>query len=92
MFRHDPQLCPHCGHKLDAMTGLTDPTPRDGDVPVCAYCLATLLFEGGRLRLPTAEEFRSMMANESLWRDLTEARARCRLQQEKRDEERRRAN
>jgi hypothetical protein len=43
--------CPSCGHNLDAAAGVTaDRAPEPGDVTICAYCGAGLVFGlGGRL-------------------------------------------
>lgn len=58
--------CPFCKAKLDAASWVPDggppATPRPGDVTVCAYCLAVLMFDGDPLtvRIPTVKEFEEL--------------------------------
>ena len=53
-------LCPGCGEFLDdcTPTGPGRVQPRPGDVTVCAYCAAVLVFDGEpvSVRLPTNAE------------------------------------
>lgn len=40
-----PTLCPHCGHLLDAATGLEAGTkPSPGDFSICLSCIEPLRF------------------------------------------------
>jgi hypothetical protein len=44
--RTTPTLCPTCGHKLDAATGLDhDHKPSPGDLSVCIQCGEILEFD-----------------------------------------------
>lgn len=49
---------PCCGVALDAATCLEDlnAAPVDGDLSVCMYCYAWLVFEGGTPRVMTKSE------------------------------------
>lgn len=57
---HDtmPNRCPTCEHVLEAATGITtDDAPKPGDVTLCIYCAAILVFTDDlRVRLPKEEE------------------------------------
>lgn len=50
--------CPHCDHKLDAATSVEgESAPGPGDVTVCFYCTAFLVFgDALTLRLMTTDE------------------------------------
>ena len=46
--RHPPVPCPECGAKIDAASGVADGEgmlPSAGDISVCLYCAAVLIFE-----------------------------------------------
>lgn len=59
--QHPPSvLCPSCGVPLNACGGPYDNGPEPGDITLCVYCHAVLIFEqaGERLTLrqPTDDE------------------------------------
>jgi predicted amidophosphoribosyltransferase len=64
---HDqlPTPCPCCGAKLDAATG-GRLAPRPGDVTICAYCAAPLVFTEGGLRAPTDAERERMLVDQTV--------------------------
>lgn len=57
-FEHAPRSCPACGRVLDAATQVDGPgaVPVAGDVTVCFYCGAGLVY--------TADAFEEMSAND----------------------------
>lgn len=61
-IRLPARACPRCAQVLDALDGHSA-APRPGDVTLCAYCGAVLVFaEGMALRLMTPAEFRAACA------------------------------
>lgn len=46
IYRHADTVCPHCGHRLNALAqvgGVVEPgTPTPGDLSVCIACLSVL--------------------------------------------------
>ena len=69
MERTKPQLCPACGHLLDAATLVSDSNakvvPVAGDLTVCMGCARPLLFEDGlRVRTLTQAEAKQMQRRE----------------------------
>lgn len=45
-IRLSPQVCPHCGHAIDATTGWGHETgPAPGDISVCMYCAELVAFD-----------------------------------------------
>lgn len=58
-----PRWCPSCQRRLDAVTSATigdkpetAPCPEPGDVTICAYCSAVLVFTAKAFRLATQDE------------------------------------
>lgn len=50
-------VCPRCGSRLDCASHPADAQPGPGDMSVCLYCGAALVFlEDLRTRLATQEE------------------------------------
>lgn len=67
---HDvtPNRCPNCTHILEEATGVTtDDAPKPGDVTLCIYCAAVLVFTDDMMvRLPTEEESNEFANNAEL--------------------------
>lgn len=67
---HDvtPNRCPHCEHILEGATGVTTQNaPKPGDVTLCIYCAAVLVFQDDmRVRLPVEEEANEFASNGEL--------------------------
>ena len=55
-------LCPKCGATLDAASGVSGALhPKPGDMSICLYCAAALVYEDAMTsRLMTAEEFMAL--------------------------------
>jgi len=64
--------CPVCGGKADDATPATEAgaIPALGDVAVCAYCRAVLVYDGEplRLRLPMGSERAELYGDEGIAR------------------------
>jgi hypothetical protein len=57
---HPEQKCPACQHAISWTTAANkpgSPTPKPGEVSICIFCTAILIFdEQLKLRLPTRDE------------------------------------
>lgn len=64
--------CPSCGAELNGSIGTnTDASPSAGDVTLCGYCRALLMFEGDpvdQLRRPTLDEETELLADPNVQR------------------------
>ena len=66
-IRPEP-ACPGCGVGLSGALGPEQRKPQAGDLSVCAYCSALLVFgEGPSLRLLTDEEREGLDVGLRLW-------------------------
>ena len=81
IHRSDPQLCPSCGHTLDAsrvITGGKDEPPQPLDFTICLKCLAPLRFDANlKLHIITIEalmEGLTLEEAESIFRFIHQAR------------------
>ena len=52
------QGCPNCGHIADRASGLSGESPSEGDVSICLYCGAFLMF--------TSDLYQRMMDKDDL--------------------------
>jgi len=64
-------VCPFCGYRHDAVSGVETDTdfPSDGDVTLCIQCGEVCVFDGdadGGLRKPTSRERRDFASNATL--------------------------
>lgn len=56
--RFEKSTCNNCGNTLDAASGVTtESLPEDGDVGVCFHCGSAIIFDAGKMRNMTGEEF-----------------------------------
>lgn len=73
-----PAMCPYCGAKFDAVTGVsmngTEPMIEAGDHSICAYCRNLMRYDGKVFTQVTPEEAAQVMAGNSLWRALQDMR------------------
>lgn len=56
------QMCPNCLTYLDGCEASdgSDTPPGDGDATICLACATILLFENGKLRLVTLDDYKTM--------------------------------
>lgn len=71
--RLEPAACPACGELLDAATGVafgarTGPSPKPGNVTICAYCTTALVFtDVMTLRLARPEDLAGLTEETRAW-------------------------
>ena len=75
--RHEPRACPHCGVKLEAVTGvrydsLTPPTLEPGDHTMCCYCFHILRWGGDVFRKVSPGVEAEVFSQSKLLRDFRE--------------------
>lgn len=80
-----PADCPSCGHNLDAATAVNeDAIPKSGDLTICAYCTAWLVFTDPQgVRIMTEDE--ALELPDDVLQMLQRARAFLRRYQELRE-------
>lgn len=70
MVRDQRRRCPNCRTVVDGATAVdgSEAFPSPGDVTVCVYCAAVLIFTATGLRLPTFAELEKLAENWDLVR------------------------
>ncbi len=63
--RLEEQVCPHCGHDLDAHSGKNG-APDPGDISICFYCGELIVFSEYLSLIKCSEEYLTQIDEETL--------------------------